>query len=278
MRSYDDFDPGLRQFHPEFGYLCPPRQIRHGVRLALLAATFGVLVGAIGATLLLGRPVREPARMETALTLDPLSPVVAPLPPMAGPQSAETSIDGASATPPIVESPAPAKEESAPAAIGEPPPARSARLAKTSPVTKTTPAAKATPVDKTKPVESSSGKPCEEETWPYFDRQCLWGPVNKEENERPAAEAPAPTATPAQAAAVDAAAAVSERRTAVPRKKAKAVARARREAPEPRNVYAQRSRSSYARDPRSAYANFGFWGNAYARSSEPRRDWRGWSW
>src|SRR5262245_31457032 len=83
MRSHDDFDPGLREFHPDFGYLYPSRRLRNRVRLALSAAIFGILIGAIGATLLSGRSARDPARTETALTLRPVSlePARQPTPP-----------------------------------------------------------------------------------------------------------------------------------------------------------------------------------------------------
>src|SRR5262249_27980660 len=103
MRSHDEFDPGLREFHPDFGYLYPSRRLRSRVRLALSAAIFGILVGAIGATLVSGRSPRDPARVDTALTLRPVSPDAAR---QSTPQSTTMAPDDAPLTPTPVDVPA----------------------------------------------------------------------------------------------------------------------------------------------------------------------------
>ena len=257
MRSHDEFDPGLREFHPDFGYLYPSRRLRSRVRLALSAAIFGILVGAIGATLVSGRSPRDPARVDTALTLRPVSPDAAR---QSTPQSTTMAPDDAPLTPtpvdvpaaPVPAAPVPAQPESPPAATGQQPAVDGPRLATAG------------------SAEPSTEKECKEETWPYFDRQCLWGPGKEQSAPSSAAKAktPAAAAAPAPFAAVEAPVA-SEQRSATPKKKTKTVAaRPRREVSDTRRASARRN----------AYANFGFWGNAYARSYESRREWRGWSW
>src|SRR5262249_17081786 len=143
MRSHDEFDPGLREFHPDFGYLYPSRRLRSRVRLALSAAIFGILVGAIGATLVSGRSPRDPARVDTALTLRPVSPDAAR---QSTPQSTTMAPDDAPLTPTPVDVPAapvpppprparpvPPKPESPPAATGQQPAVDGPRLATAGP-------------------------------------------------------------------------------------------------------------------------------------------------
>src|SRR5215813_13263390 len=270
MRSHDEFDPGLREFHPDFGYLYPSRRLRSRVRLALSAAIFGILVGAIGATLLSGRSTREPARIDTALTLRPVSvdaarpvsadaarPVSADAARQSTPQPTMAP-DDAPLTPTPVDGPAtavPPKPESPPAATGEPPAADGPRLATAG------------------PADPSTETECKEETWPYFDRQCLWGPGK--EQSAPAAAAKASAAAAARRAPIAAVEApvAPEQQTAAPKKKTRTVAaRPRREASESRRT-----------SRRNAYAQFGgpfggFWrNNRNNYAYEPRREWRGWS-
>ena len=52
-------------FHPEFGYLSPSGRRRNTVRVALTAATFGLVAGVIGAMVLLPRAGRD-LRIEDA--------------------------------------------------------------------------------------------------------------------------------------------------------------------------------------------------------------------
>ena len=54
-------------FHPEFGYLCPTRRMRHKIRLVAILASIGMTVAAISVLALVRRDDSESERWEIAL-------------------------------------------------------------------------------------------------------------------------------------------------------------------------------------------------------------------
>ncbi len=210
------------EFHPEFGYLVPSRKGRRTVRVALAAAAFGIVTGAVGAMVLLPRAGHD-LRVEQAFT----------------------AMQGDTVT------------------VG---------LAVTSPPAATSGRRPAAPKAAAAPPAADTDKPCKDETWPYFDRKCLWGGPRKDAT---VAETPAETPAAAPVEAEVAAANPPEQRPVVAKKKARTT-----------NTTARR-RSKKEPDPRAAYANPNPYGSPYSQpygnpygswrtgGYEPRRDW-GW--
>jgi hypothetical protein len=226
------------------------------VRVALAAATFGLVSGVVGAMVLLPRSGRD-LRFEHAF---------------AAVQS-ESATVGLAVTPPAAEQ-TPAIDggagQSLPAAAG----ARKQPAAKSNP--------RPAPIDSEKrsptPAAADADKACKEETWPYFDSKCLWGGPRKDAT---VATAPAVATPPAEAQPAPPPAAVAvapdvgadattapEPRPPVVKKKAKSTntaARRRREEVDPRTAYANPNGSPYG----------GPFGNSYGG---PWRGWGSWGW
>ena len=261
-------------FHQDFGYLSPSGRRRNTVRVALAAATFGLVIGVVGAMVLLPRIGRD-VRIEQALaavqavhsdtTTDGLPVALPPAEPtratdgIAPGQSLPAAASGRKVVAPKASqaaSPAPASPSAAsPAAAA--------------------PATVAPAVARAAPAATDADKPCKEETWPYFDSKCLWGGPRKD-----VAAAPAETRAAQPAPAEAAPAADPPEQRAVAKKK-----------PKPTNTSARR-RSREEAEPRTAYVNpngspyggpFGRPYNPYGgpwRSGgyEPRREWGGFGW
>jgi hypothetical protein len=77
--------PNLPEFelHPEFGYLCPSRQLRQNVRVGLAACAFGIVLGVAGAVVLLPRHGGDRARAEPVPAVALSGPVEDSTPPTA---------------------------------------------------------------------------------------------------------------------------------------------------------------------------------------------------
>jgi hypothetical protein len=279
MSSRHKFNPSY-EFHPEFGYLCPSRQLRQNVRVGLAAAGFGILLGLVGAMMLLPRHGSNPARTESTLAVAPPDPATeAPPPP---PAFTDAPAPPPAAAPPVLPA-TPAEPAVSTDRVGQLPPS----------ALPASPASAAAKVTSTQPPPAAEeDKPCTEETWPYFDSKCLWGPARKVANESPPprARAQAQAAVPVTASR-SARAHRSERRAATNERRA--AANERRGGDEPRVVAHKKTRSASARrrgrevDPRAAYAAspFGYQANSFSgRFADStrygrRRDWGGgWSW
>jgi hypothetical protein len=285
MSSRHKFNPSY-EFHPEFGYLCPSRQLRQNVRVGLAAAGFGILLGLVGA-MMLPRHDNSPARTQSTLAVEPPDPATEAPP---APPAFTDAPAPPPATAPSVVPPTPAEPAVSTDRIGQLPPS----------AIPPSPAPGAAKVTSTEPPPAvGEDKPCTEETWPYFDSKCLWGPPRKIANESPPprARAAAPAAAPVTASHSTRAhrsarrVAASERRNAANERRA--AANERRGGDEPRVVATKKTRSVAARrrvrevDPRAAYAAspFGYQANSFSgRFADStrygrRRDWGGgWSW
>ena len=75
MLSHQKLNPREYDFHPEFGFLCPSRQLRQNVRVALAAAAFGIVTGVAGAMALFPMRGGDLARTKSALAVAPPGPV-----------------------------------------------------------------------------------------------------------------------------------------------------------------------------------------------------------
>jgi hypothetical protein len=262
--SYHKYNPVPHEFHPEFGYLGPSRKLQHMVRVALAAAVFGVIMGAVSVLVLLPRHDRGPAPSEPARVAAP-----AEVPAGAVVQTG-AAVEAAATSAQAVREPA--------GATGQSPPATSPRPQADKATADKVNADKANQADKANDAASSSaagsGNSCKEETWPYFDSNCLWGPARKDRNApTPPAAAPAPAAAAKTAKAAATATSPSEHRQISPAKKqrtANSSPRRRKEVQEPRNAFA--SPFGYRRQA------FGGYSYDYSGYSQPRRESRGWSW
>jgi hypothetical protein len=88
------------EFHPEFGYLCPSRQLRQNVRVGLAAAAFGLITGVGGAMALLPRHSADGAWTEPALVTAPADSVNRSTPTMgSGPSALVATPDTAKRAP-----------------------------------------------------------------------------------------------------------------------------------------------------------------------------------
>jgi hypothetical protein len=56
-------------YHPEFGYLCPSPVVRQGIRVAMISAGIGMLIGACVVLSLMDRRVADDQRSERTLTV-----------------------------------------------------------------------------------------------------------------------------------------------------------------------------------------------------------------
>jgi hypothetical protein len=56
-------------YHPEFGYLCPSTVVRQGIRVAMISAGIGMLIGACVVLSLMDRRVADDQRSERTLTV-----------------------------------------------------------------------------------------------------------------------------------------------------------------------------------------------------------------
>jgi hypothetical protein len=276
------------EFHPEFGYLVPTRKLRNTVRVALAAAMFGLIMGAVGAMVLLPRIGRD-LRLEQAITGEPATTVgvavVAP-PDVAEPDgNVGPPLPAAAATGRRLAAP---QDSTAKGAAGEGlapkgvAPKGSALIA-AGPIAAAPKgvapkggapsgvAPKGSGTAKSADAAAASGadadRPCKEETWPYFDSKCLWGGPAKD------ASAPAAAVVDVAPAAVN----PSEQRSAVAatttKRKVKAapVRRRHREDPDPRT--AARSYYGYGNPYGRPYGNEPLRSGGY----EARRDW-GFGW
>jgi type IV secretory pathway VirB10-like protein len=249
MSSHHKLNPPAYAFHPEFGYLCPSPQVRQNVRVGLAAAAFGVIIGVIGALALFPRHGGNLPRTQPALAVAPSGGVT---------DSARSAASTPSIAPPGAPSGMGGRVVSVDGGAKQPPPA-----------VPTSPAVEATKVIGAE-SPSAADKRCTEETWPYFDSKCLWGPARKDANEAPSSVQTPTRATSAVAGDRGAATAKrsEQRRAAASKKTRTANSSKRRRATEP--------------DPRAAFATspFGFQASPFsdgARSGR-RRDWGGWSW
>jgi hypothetical protein len=82
MSPHQSYGPPTYEFHPEFGYLYPSRQLRQNVRVGLAAAAFGLITGLAGAMALLPRHGASAALTTPVLAVAPSAPAsdLAPLP------------------------------------------------------------------------------------------------------------------------------------------------------------------------------------------------------
>src|SRR5262245_29295798 len=154
------------EFHPEFGYLCPSRQLRQNVRVGLAAAGFGIILGLVGAMMLVPRHYGNPARTESTLAVAP--PDTATESPPAPPAFTDAPAPPPATAPSVLPA-TPAEPAVSTDRVGQLPPSAlpPARQGPgTAKVTSTEP-----------PPAAEEEKPCTEETWPYFDSKCLWGPA-----------------------------------------------------------------------------------------------------
>jgi hypothetical protein len=264
MSSHHKFNQPAYEVHPEFGYLCSSDQLRQNVRVGLAAAAFGIIVGLVSAMVLFPRHGSDPARIESTLALAPRNPVTEAPSPRPATDAPAIPSPIASAAPPATAPSVPATttaERAVPTdgVSGPPPPA--------APIEPGSGAAKVSST----PSPAEADSPCKDETWPYFDSKCLWGPKREDGNEAsPPALAPA-RAAPVVTARGTAAASQSEQRRAAASKK------------DPRTAKSSVRR----RDPRAAFANgpfgfqvsrFGGRGADRVRYGRPRDPGVGWSW
>src|SRR5947209_5243352 len=165
MPSAHDFNPPPHGVHPEFGYLCPSRQSRQTVRVALAAAAFGITVGAAGAFVLTPRHDPDLAPAQTAATLAPST---------IGQQSASSQghADAQAAEAKAAASRAP----SAPAATA---PAANAIGTPDWPATPSTANAR-----KAEPSAAPGARRCQDQAWPLLDSKCMSGAGRKSRNVR----------------------------------------------------------------------------------------------
>lgn len=275
-------------FHPEFGYLSPSGRRRSTVRVALAAATFGLVAGVVGAMVLLPRSGGD-LRIVHAFAAVQNDPSTLGLP-VTAPAAEQTPVIDGSAGQSL---PAAAGSRSKqPAAKGSPRPAP-VNAEKRSPAPAAADAEKRRPA----PAAADADKPCKEETWPYFDSKCLWGGPRKDAT---VAMAPAVARPPAEIKAAPPPAEIqrpsppTETKAAAPPVAvavAPDVAADAATAPEPRppvvkkkpkstNTAARRRRDEV--DPRTAYVNpngspyGGPFGNSYG--GPWRGGWGGWGW
>jgi hypothetical protein len=193
------------EFHPEFGYLVPTRKLRGTMRVALAAAVFGVIMGAVGVMVLVPRIARD-LRIAHAASGEPA-----------------VTVGAAIASPPETTGPMLATDGSAGQSL--PAAATGRRFAAPKGGAAAAPSA------------ADADKPCKEETWPYFDSKCLWGGPAKDSSAAVlSAEAP-----PVAAAGADVAPAAAnppqQRQVAAKKKVRTTVARRRKEEPDPRTAY-----------------------------------------
>jgi hypothetical protein len=292
-------------FHPEFGYLSPSGRRRSTVRVALAAATFGLVTGVVGAIVLLPRTGRD-LRIVHAFAAVQSEPSILGLAVTAPAAEQTPGIDGSAGQ----SLPAAAGGRSKqPAAKGSSPAPTNSEKRNPAPAAKGT--TRPTPVDAEKrspaPAAADADKPCKEETWPYFDSKCLWGGPRKDATVATApavATPPAASQRPSPPAATQRPSPPAEtqrpsppaetQRSAPPATVAVApdVAADATTAPEPRppvvkkkpkstNTAARRRREEF--DPRTAYVNpngspyGGPFGNAYG-NGQWRGGWGGWGW
>jgi len=251
MPSAHDFNPPPHGVHPEFGYLCPSRQVRQTVRVALAAAAFGITVGAAGAFVLTPRHDPDLARPQTAATGAPstIGQVTA---------SSQGNTDAQAAA---------AAATSAPIAPHATAPAANAG----------TPDGSATPstragTGKAEPSAALAARRCQDQAWPFLDSKCMTGAGRKSRNVRvvpasdPAQAARAAPAAPTAASPTETsvAAANPPDPVATPTKKRNKTAQ---------NRQRRRNRDLEDYDPRTAY------GAPYElRPEPPRRSAWSWSW
>jgi len=262
------------EFHPEFGYLVPTRKLRNTVRVALAAALFGVVAGAVGVMVLLPRIGRD-LRIEQVASSVPATTVGITV------VEPTDAVEG-NAAPPVAATSRrlPAFQDGVAKGVAPKGIAASGLAPKGSADSGTAPngtAPNGTAPNGTAPkgnatarnasaapaAAADADKPCKEETWPYFDSKCLWGGPAKD------AAAPAqPTRTGPTVAAVDVATPAvtpTEQRPAVaaataPKRKVKAapVRKRHREDPDPRT--AARSYYDYGYGSPFARRYSGGWG------------------
>ena len=250
MPSAHDFNPPPHGVHPEFGYLCPSRQVRHTVRVALAAAAFGITVGAAGAFVLTPRHDPDLARPQTAATFAPstIGQQSASAQGHAGAQAAEATA-AASRVPSAPAASAPAANAAGTPAT--PSPANAGKAA---------------------PSAAPAARRCQDQAWPLLDSKCMTGAGRKSRNVRvvpasdPAQAAQAAPAVPVAASPTETSVAAANlpEPVATPTKKRNKTAQ---------NRQRRRNRDIEDSDPRSAYG-----ASRDLLPEPPRRSAWSWSW
>jgi hypothetical protein len=162
--------------HPEFGYLCPSRGLRRGMRITFAFAVLGTIAGINGvASLMADHDSAIDSALLSARSEAELTPAAVPTP------VAKVREKPLEAARPVVEGPAAAVKVAVTAA----PVAASA--AKSDAGTST-------------PAMPAAAKPqCEDNTWAYLDGKCVATKVRKVRVARPAPNNGAAPAAPASA-------------------------------------------------------------------------------
>jgi hypothetical protein len=261
MPSTHDFNPTPHELHPEFGYLCPSRQVRKTVRVAFAAAVFGITVGAAGAFVLTPRHDPDLERPQTAST-------------------AGQSTFGQENASARGHADAPAAETTGAASRAPSAPRTTVAADAGTPDQPAPPSTRAT-TGKAEPSTAPGGRRCQDQAWPLLDSKCMSGAGRKSRHVRviplndPAQAAPAAPAAPGAPAAPSATATAvppSETSVAVATPPEPVVTRKKREKAA-QNRQRRRNRDLEDYDPRGAY------GTAYdPRAEPPRRSAWSWSW
>jgi hypothetical protein len=234
-----------RQFHPEFGYICPSPQARRMLRLAILCGVCGAIAGAAG--VFVGISNWHGKQTERAAAAAAAVPVVAST------EDADSKIatDGTATTGAKFATGTHGTTDANLATVG-----------------------RATAATKPLAPSSSAGKPCSEQPWPYLESKCLSRAAGQRDSakkvrvlrpDEPAKSAPAVVME--QPAAKDV---VKGEREAPDKSKGVQSTRRQRSA---RHHHVRHARSQY-RDADDAYETRYLYVRPYPRRYEPP----GWDW